>query len=64
MANRYYSIYLGQDKTAAVEAASTVSAADVEVRITYTATGLTQGEVLKCLEQLEARIKEDTWPPA
>ena len=64
MAARYYSIYMGQDKTAVAETASTTAAADIEIRITYTATGMTQGEVLKALEHLEARIKEDTWPPA
>lgn len=64
MTNRYYSISLGQGKVAVAETASTTAGAHVEVRITYDATGVTKGEAMKMLEHLEARIYEDTWPPA
>lgn len=64
MTDRFYSASLGQDKTAVVETATTTAGASVEVRITYDATGLTKGEALKLLEQIEYRITEDTWPPA
>lgn len=64
MADRFYSASLGKDKTAVAETGVSTGAASVEVRITYDATGMTKGEALKLLEQIENRITEDTWPPA
>ena len=38
--------------------------ADVSVRITYDATNNSKQAALKTLEQIKARIIQDTWPPA
>jgi len=63
MADRFYSINLGGDKVSVAETGTTTAGAAVELRVTYTATGLTKQDVLKCLEQLECRVAEDNWPP-
>lgn len=66
MADRYWSAYCGQDKVAVVENSSSVAAADVEVRITYTATTLADNKAgaLAALDVIMQRIVEETWPPA
>ena len=64
MANRFYSCNFGQDKVAVAETATTTAGADVEIRVTYTATNNSKGALLAALEMLEQRIIEDTWPPA
>ena len=64
MADRYYGMEFGGDKVSVLEGATSTAAKDVEIRITYDATANSKMEVLKCLEILEARIIEDTWPPA
>ena len=64
MADRYYSINLGGDKVSVAETGTSTAAAHVEVRITYTTTGMSKQDALRALEHLEARITEDTWPPA
>ena len=64
MANRYYSVYFGQDKVSVAETGSTTAAADVEVRVTYTADNNSKQATMLALELLAQRIAEDTWPPA
>ena len=64
MADRFYYCDLGADKVAVTEGAADSAGKAVSVRITYTATGLTQGAALNALKQIAARIQEDTWPPA
>lgn len=64
MADRFYSVEFGGDKVSVAETASTTAAADVEVRITYDATNNSKTAALVALDQLRARIIEDTWPPA
>lgn len=66
MADRYYSAYVGQDKVAVSETAGSTAAADVEVRITYTAGTLANNKAgaLIALSAIKQRIIEDTWPPA
>lgn len=63
MADRFWSLSLGQKKQDIAETGTTTAGAHVEVRITYTATGLSKQEALKALELLEYKITEDTWPP-
>lgn len=63
MADRYYGIEFGQDKTKVVEGGTSTASLDVEVRITYDATANSKQAVLIALEHLEAKIQEDTWPP-
>ena len=64
MAERYYSVNFGQDKVAVAETGSTTAGADVEVRVTYTATNNSKQAMMVALELLAQRIQEDTWPPA
>ena len=63
MADRFYSVNFGQDKTQVAETGSSTAAAHVEVRVTYDATNNGKQAALIALKQLMARIGEDTWPP-
>lgn len=66
MADRFWSAYCGQDKVAVAETGVTTAGADVEVRITYTASTLANNKAgaLAALQVIAQRIAEDTWPPA
>lgn len=64
MADRYYGIEFGEDKTKVVEGGTSTAAKDVEVRITYDATANSKHAALIALEHLANKIQEDTWPPA
>lgn len=64
MATRYYSVNFGQDKVAVAETGTTTAGADVEVRVTYTATNNSKQAMMVALELLAQRIQEDAWPPA
>ncbi len=64
MADRFYYGEFGADKVAITEAGSDSAGADVSVRITYDATNNSKQAALKTLEQIKARIIQDTWPPA
>jgi hypothetical protein len=64
MADRFWSCEFGQDKVAVAEAGSTTAAADVEVRITYDATNNGKQAALVALQNIVAKIYEDSWPPA
>lgn len=65
MANRFYSCEFGATMKAGVsETASTTAAADVEVRITYDATGNSKLKALQAIDAIKQAILEDTWPPA
>ena len=63
MADRFYSLNLGQDKTQIAETGTSTAGAHVELRITYTTTAMLKQDVLRALEHLEARVTEDSWPP-
>jgi|PlaIllAssembly_1097288.scaffolds.fasta_scaffold00158_4 hypothetical protein len=63
MADRYFSVNFGQDKTQVAETGSSTAAAHVEVRITYDATNNGKTAALLALEHLTARILADNWPP-
>lgn len=64
MADRFYGADLGVKMPAeVVEAGSTTSKA-VEVRVTYTTSGLTKNDVLNALEAIKNAVMADTWAPA
>lgn len=64
MADRFYSCNFGQTKVDVAETATTTAGADVEVRVTYTATNNGKQALLVALSVIAQRITEDTWPPA
>lgn len=64
MADRFWYGEFGANKQGITEAGSDSAAADVSVRITYDATNNSKQAALKVLEQIIAKIVEDTWPPA
>lgn len=65
MADRFYSCEFGtRMKSGVTETGTTTAAADVEVRITYDATGNSKTAALLAIEAIEQKILEDTWPPA
>jgi hypothetical protein len=64
MADRFYYCEFGADKIGVTEAGVDSAGADVSVRITYDATNNSKQATLKALEQIKARIVQDTWPPA
>lgn len=64
MADRFWSCEFGADKIAVAETGSTTAAADVEVRVTYDATNNGKQATLMALDNIRARIIEDSWPPA
>ena len=66
MANRFWSVNPGQDKTKVAETATTTGAALVEVRVTYDDAVVRNNKVaaMTALRQILSRIEEDTWPPA
>ncbi len=64
MADRFYYCEFGAAKQGVTEAASDSAGADVSVRITYDATANSKQAALNSLQQIIARITEDTWPPA
>lgn len=66
MADRFWSISVGQDKTQVAETGTTTAGAHVEVRITYDNANLVGNKqaAIRLLEHLENRIIEDSWPPA
>lgn len=63
MADRYYGIDLGGDMPTDVTEASSTTSKAIELRVTYTTTGLTKTDVLKAIEALEYYVTTDTWPP-
>ena len=66
MADRFWSISAGQDKTLEAETGATTAGAHVEVRITYDNAALVGNKqlALRLLQLVEQRIVEETWPPA
>lgn len=64
MADRFYGVEFGGDKVSVLEGGTSTAARDVEVRVTYDATNNSKQATLIALKQIEARIQEDTWPPA
>lgn len=63
MADRFYSCEFGANKLGVSETGTTTAAADVEVRITYDATGNSKLAALLALDAIKQKIQEETWPP-
>ena len=65
MADRFFSVNAGQDKTAVAETATSTAAAHLEVRVTYDNAAFVRNKlaVLTALDQIRARIVQDSWPP-
>jgi len=65
MADRYWSVNAGQDKTQVAEAGTSTPGAQVEVRVTYDNAAFVRNKqaVITALAHLRARIVQDTWPP-
>ena len=64
MADRFFGVELPGQKHDVVEGGTSTASLDVEVRITYDAAGMTKAAVFEALKSIQARIVEDTWPPA
>ena len=64
MTDRYYNGEFGATKVDIVEDSSSTAGADVELRITYDATGNSKNAALLVLEAIKQRLIEDSWPPA
>lgn len=64
MADRFYYCEFGANRQGVTEAGTDSAGADVSVRITYDATNNSKQAALRALEQIAAKIVEDTWPPA
>lgn len=64
MADRFYGADLGVTMPAEVTEAGSTTSKAVEVRVTYTATGLTKVGVLNALEAIKNAVIADTWAPA
>lgn len=62
MADRYYGIDRGRDKSTITDDSSTTSK-DVEIRVDL-APGMSRHEVIEKIKQLTDYIMEDQWPPA
>ncbi|SOD41323.1 hypothetical protein [Nitrosovibrio sp. Nv4] len=65
MADRYYSVVLGEHTIDKVtEGAASVAGDAIEVRVTYDATGMSKQAALFGLRAIEDYIKKDAFPPA
>lgn len=64
MTDRYYGADLGASTHDDVTEDTSTTSKAIELRVTYTTTGLNKLQLLNALEALEARIKKDNWPPA
>lgn len=64
MADRFYGVEFGGNRQDVVEGGTSTATLDVELRVTYDATNNGKAATLEALEQIKARIYEDTWPPA
>lgn len=64
MAERYYSVVLGEQTPALVtEGSSSTAGEAIEVRVTYDATNLDKQHVLLGLDTIKQYIIQDAWPP-
>ena len=64
MADRYYGVDLGGGMPGNVTEAGSTTSKVIELRVTYTTSGMTKVDVLKAIEALENYVATDTWPPA
>ena len=64
MADRFYGADLGVKMPAEVVEAATTTSKAIEVRVTYTTTGLTKNDVLNAIEAIKMAVIADTWAPA
>lgn len=65
MADRYYSVNLGEEMESGVtEGGSSTAGDSIEVRVTYDATGMNKHAVLRGLDTIKRYILRDTFPPA
>lgn len=63
MADRFFSVDLGEQAPSTVTEGASTSSEAIELRVTYTATGVDKRTVLIALETLRNYILQDTWPP-
>jgi hypothetical protein len=63
MANRYYSVLLGEQTPSLVTEGSSTSSEAIELRVEFDASGMDKITVLKGLKALEMYIIQDAWPP-
>lgn len=65
MADRYYGVEFGAKMdTAVTEGSSSTAARDVELRVTYDATGASKLAVLNAIDVLRAKIVAEPFPLA
>lgn len=63
MADRFYSVSLGEQTDDQVTEGATTSGEPIELRVQYDAAGMDKISVLLALETLMSRITKDNWPP-
>lgn len=63
MADRFYSVVLGEQTPSLVTEGTSTSSEAIELRVTYDATGMDKQEVLLGLKAIEQYILQDAWPP-
>lgn len=63
MADRFYGADLGVKMPAEVVESATTTSKAIEVRVTYTTTGLTKVDVLNAIEAIKNAVTVDTWAP-
>lgn len=63
MADRFWSVDLGENIASAVTEGSSTSSEAIELRCTYTTTGVDKRTVLVALESIRNYILQDAWPP-
>lgn len=64
MADRFYSVVMGEQTPALVTEGGSTSSEAIELRVTYTTTGLDKRLTLMGLEAIREYILQDAWPPA
>lgn len=65
MAERYYSVELGEQTPSLVTEGGASTAGDaIELRVTYDETGMDKRHVMLGVQAILAYILQDTYPPA
>lgn len=66
MANKYYGCEFQPNgpATSLTTGSSSTAALDVELRVTYDATGNSKQQVLNAIDAIRAGVIQDTFPPA
>ncbi|MFO1465858.1 MAG: hypothetical protein U1F35_05370 [Steroidobacteraceae bacterium] len=63
MTDRFYGVDIGGDMPSDVTEASSTTSKNIELRVTYDATGQSKLTVLLALEALTNYVSQDIWPP-